>query len=81
MEQKITTDEMLTPVIQGYTKKGKSQFVGVRIVKVISETKRKGCHGSYPKPGYKRVMAVVSIRGKEYTRHVDTKDGVFGIMK
>ena len=61
--------------------KASKEIVGVRIVKVISETKRKGCHGAYPRSGYKRVMAVVNIRGKQYTRHVDTKDGVFGIMK
>lgn len=61
--------------------KTKTQFVGVRIVKIISETKRKGQHGQAPRSGYRRVMAVVNIRGKHYTRHVDTKDGEFAIMK
>lgn len=58
--------------------KGKP-FVGVRIVKIISESKK--ANGTRPRPGFKRVMAVVSINGQCYTRHVDTKDGQFGIMK
>lgn len=55
------------------------EIKGVRIVKIISETKK--ARGQRPPHGWKRVMAVVSIRGQLFTRHVNTRDGQFGIMK
>jgi len=58
----------------------KKNFVGVRIVKIISETK-KWRRGQRPRAGFKRVMAIVRINGVEHTRHGDTKDGQFMIMK
>lgn len=55
------------------------EIKGVRIVKVISETKR--WKGERPRHGSRRVQAIVTIRGTLYTRHGDTKDGQFLIMK
>lgn len=52
---------------------------GVEIVKVISETRR--YKGDRPRRGFKRVQAIVRIKGTLYTRHGDTKDGKFLIMK
>jgi hypothetical protein len=57
----------------------KQEIKGVRIVKIISETKKP--KGERVPHGFKRVMAVVSIRGQMVTRHCNTKDGQFGIMK
>lgn len=56
-----------------------NEIKGVKIVRIISESKK--VNGDRPKGGYRRVMAVVSIHGKLYTRHCDTKDGVFALMK
>lgn len=55
------------------------EIKGVRIVKIISETKK--FKGERPRRGYRRVQAVVSIKGVLHTRHGDTKDGQFLIMK
>lgn len=47
----------------------------MKIVKIISEHKKIKRTGSpnfsYPKPGMKRVMAVVEDRGRTFTRHLD----------
>lgn len=58
----------------------RTEIRGVKIVKVISEHKRT-C-GERVRPGFKRVQAVVHIHGYgNVTRHGDTKDGQFLIMK
>lgn len=64
---------------QQKTKVEQSEIKGVKIVRIISESKR--VKGEMPRRGYRRVMAVVSIHGKLYTRHCDTKDGVFALMR
>lgn len=60
-------------------KENKKEIKGVRIIKIISETKKPS--GDKPRHGWRRVMAVVSINGKQFTRHCDTKDGQFAMMK
>lgn len=54
----------------------------VYIVKIISE--HKGAKGkTRPQPGMKRVMAVIKFsKGsrQNFTRHVDTRDGVMGTL-
>lgn len=55
------------------------EIKGVRIVKIVSESRKP--RGERPRPGYRRVQAIVRIHDREYTRHGDTKDGVFLMMK
>lgn len=56
-----------------------NEIKGVRIVRIISETKR--AKGERPRKGFRRVQAVVKIKGQLFTRHGDTKDGEFLLMK
>ena len=56
------------------------EIKGVKIVRIISETKKP--RGERPRPGYRRVEAVVQIRGRgRLTRHGDTTDGKLLMMK
>ena len=51
----------------------------VDIVRIISVTKHP--KGDRPRPGHKRVEAIVKIGGELVTRHVDTQDEKVGLLR
>lgn len=62
--EKVKEEELAHTKHGPYTKKG----YPIRVVRVISETKKRAS-----KPGYKKVMAIVDIAGHLATRHCEIK--------